>query len=101
MECYTMAKITLGSKVAVSQRTFLCTGSHVISSLTRELITKPISIQDHVWVAAEAYIGPGVTIKRGAVVGARAVVAKDVDEWQILVGNPAQVVGLRKLKEEL
>ena len=51
------------------------------------------------WVAADAFIGPGVTIGQAAVVGARAVVVKDVPAFAIMVGNPARQVGIRHLAD--
>ena len=97
VDCYSMDRISIGSKVAVSQRTFLCTGTHDISSLLRPLVTKPINIGDHAWVCAEAFIAPGVTIGKGAVIGARSVVTKDVSEWIVVAGNPAAFVKNRTL----
>ncbi|MFC7292944.1 putative colanic acid biosynthesis acetyltransferase [Hirschia litorea] len=99
VDCYSMDKIVIGSKVAVSQRSFLCTGSHDISSLKRPLLTKPIVIQDHVWVAAESMIMPGVTIHTGSVVGARSLVTKDLQEWMVCVGNPCMPIQKRKISE--
>lgn len=58
VDCYNMARIKLGSKVAISQRTYLCTGTHDISSLTRPLVTKPISIGDHVGFALKPLFLP-------------------------------------------
>ena len=100
VECYTMAKINIGSKVAVSQRAFLCTGSHDISSLKRPLITKPINIEDHVWVCAEAFVGPGVTLGSRAVIAARGVVVKSVGSSDIVAGNPAVFLKKRLLEED-
>ncbi|ATG88498.1 acetyltransferase [Methylomonas koyamae] len=97
VECYCMDKIIIGSKVAVSQRTFLCTGTHDISSLRRPLITKPILIGNHVWICAEAFISPGVVIGEGAIIGARSVVTRDVLEWTVVAGNPALFIKPRTL----
>lgn len=97
VDCYTMNKITIGSKVAVSQRAFLCTGSHDISSYRRPLVTKPIIIKDHVWVCAEAFVGPGVTIHSCAVAAARAVVINDIPELHVVGGNPAKTIKIRTI----
>lgn len=97
VDCYTMANITIGSKVAVSQRAFLCTGSHDITSLRRPLITAPIQIGNHAWIAAEAMVFPGVTIGDGAVVGARSVVTRDVPVWTICAGHPCRPIRPRSL----
>ncbi len=99
VDCYSMNKINIGSKVAVSQRAFICTGTHDISSLTRPLMTKPITISDHAWICAEAFIGPGVEIAEGAVVAARAVVVTPVAPYNVVAGNPAKFIKKRVLKE--
>lgn len=98
VDIYNKAQITLGNNVIVSQDAYLCTASHDISSPTMELVLKPIVICDNVWIGSRATILPGVTIGEGAVVGACAVVAKDVPPWSVVVGNPARVVGRRELK---
>jgi len=89
--------VTVGSQVVVSQDAYLCTASHDITSKTMELVTNPIKIGSNVWIAAKATVLPGVVIGDGVVIGACAVVAKDVRPWAIAVGNPASVVGERKL----
>lgn len=94
---YCVDRIRIGSKVTVSQRSFLCTASHDITSLARPLIHAPITIGDHVWVAAEAMLHPGITIGEGAVIGARAVIRKDVPAWSIWAGNPARQIGIREI----
>ena len=63
------------------------------------MITKPIVIHDFSWVAAEAFVAFGVTVGEGAIVGARAVVVKDVDPWTIVAGNPAQFIKRRVMIE--
>jgi putative colanic acid biosynthesis acetyltransferase WcaF len=99
VDCYTVAPIKLGNKVSVSQRSFLCTASHDISDGNRPLTFAPIVIQDFSWIAAQAFIGPGVTVGEGAVVGACAVVTKDVEPWTVVAGNPARVVKKRVIRE--
>lgn len=99
VDCYTMDRIVVGDYVTVSQRAFLCTGTHDISKRALPLTTRPIRIHDHAWICAEAFIGPGVSIGRGSVVAARAVVRKDCGEWVIVEGNPAVATRLRVLDE--
>ncbi|BBA32366.1 transferase [Methylocaldum marinum] len=98
VDCYNVAPIRLGSYSTVSQRAFLCTASHDIGTLARPLIYKPIGIEEHAWICAEAFIGPGVTVGPGAVVGARAVVMRDVAGWSVMAGNPARLISTRELK---
>jgi len=100
VEIYNKGMVTIGSNVIVSRDVFFCTASHDISSPTMDLIVKPITVGDNVWIAAKATILPGVTIGEGAIIGACAVVAKDVPPWSVVVGNPARVVGKRELRDE-
>jgi putative colanic acid biosynthesis acetyltransferase WcaF len=94
---YSAAKITIGTKVAISREAFICTASHDITKPNRPLITAPITIGDGVWVGARATVLPGVTIGEGAVVAAGAVVVKDVEPWTVVGGNPAKVIKKREL----
>ena len=100
VNCYSVDSITMGDHVVISEGAFLCTASHDINSATMELVHKPITIESQVWIAAKAFIGPGVKIGEGAVVGAYAVVTKDVEPWTVVAGNPAKVVKKRVLREE-
>lgn len=98
VDCYNAAPIIIKSYATVSQRAYLCTASHNISSSKHEQTEKPIIIESKAWVAAEAFVGPNVTIGEGAVVGARAVVFKDVEPWNVVIGNPAKVIKKRIIK---
>lgn len=95
---YSVDKITIGTKVAISREALICTASHDITKPNRPLVTAPITIGDGVWIGARAIILPGVTIGEGAVVAAGAVVTKDVDPWTVVGGNPAKFIKMRKLK---
>ena len=95
VDCYSVAPIELKAFSLVSQRAFLCAATHDHTKAEFPLIPKPIVIGERAWVAAEAFVGPGVSVGTGAVVGARAVAVKDVADWTIVVGNPAKVVGTR------
>jgi putative colanic acid biosynthesis acetyltransferase WcaF len=95
VNCYSMALIRIGSKVAVSEDSFLCTGSHDVSTLSRPLITKPIDIADHVWIAARAFVHPGSNIGAGAIIGSCSVVVRDLPAWTICAGNPCRPLGER------
>ena len=87
---YNMEKLIIGDHCVISQGSHLCAGSHDIDSSNFQLIAKPISIERYVWICAEAFVGPGVTIAEGCVLGARAVVVKNIEEpWSVWVGNPA------------
>lgn len=88
-------RITIGSNVCISQRAFLCTGSHDWSKESFDLITKPIVIKDGVWICADVFIGPGVTVGENAVVTAGSVVGKDLPANMICSGDPCVAVKKR------
>lgn len=87
-----LAPVVIESNVCLSQRAFLCTGSHSLKKKTFDLIVKPIRIERGCWVAAQAFIGPGVTLGKGSVVSAGSVVFESVLPGKLVRGNPAQVV---------
>ena len=87
-----LARVTLGSNVCLSQRAFLCTGSHDFRKETFDLVTKPITVGDGCWIAAGAFVGQGVNIGGGSVVAAGAVVVKDIAVGTLVGGNPARVL---------
>jgi putative colanic acid biosynthesis acetyltransferase WcaF len=97
VDCYSMNKISVGNYTTISQRSFLCCGSHDISCKSMPLITSPISIGDYCWVCAEAFVGPGVTLNDYSVVAARSVVLKDIRIREVVGGNPAKFLKLREL----
>ena len=83
-----LEQITIGANVCISQRAFLCTGSHNWSEPSFDLITKPIVIEDGVWVCANVFVGPGVTIGKNSVVKVGSVVTEDLPPDMICEGNP-------------
>ncbi|PAY17882.1 putative colanic acid biosynthesis acetyltransferase [Rhodopirellula sp. SM50] len=95
VNCYCMAPISLGRGAIVSQGTTLCAATHDIRDPDFQLVAKPISVGAGAWVAAEAFVGPGVKIGDRAVVGARAVLCRDAEEEGVYVGNPATLIKKR------
>lgn len=85
---HSLGKIRIGDYVTISQRVFLCTGTHDYTRPEFDMIRKPICIQRGVWIAADAFIGPGVTIGEDAVIGVRSVVLKDMPKGMVCVGHP-------------
>jgi putative colanic acid biosynthesis acetyltransferase WcaF len=87
---YNMAKLTVGDNCVISQGAHLCGGTHDIDSANFQLLAKPITLGNHVWICADVFVGPGVTIADGCVLGARAVLCKSITaEWTLWNGNPA------------
>lgn len=91
VEIYNKGPVVIGSETVISQDAYICTASHDISSPRMALVTMPITIGSHVWIAAKATILPGVAIGDGAVVGACAVVGREIPAWRVVVGNPAVI----------
>ena len=98
VNCYNMAPITLGRAALVSQGAHLCAGSHDIASATFQLTASPIVIGAGAWIAAEAFVGPGVEVGEGAVLGARGVAFRSLDAWTVYGGNPAKPIKPRVLR---
>ena len=95
VNCYNMAMVTLETGALVSQGAHLCGGTHDIRSADFQLVARPIVLGAWCWVATEAFVGPGVTVGEGAVLGARGVASRDLDPWTVYAGNPAAAVGKR------
>ena len=92
---YNLGPIIIGNKTTISQRAHLCAGTHDFTDPALPLLKPPIVIADQVWICADAFVGPGVTIGEGVVVGARSVVMRNVEPWVVVVGNPAKFLSKR------
>lgn len=93
---YSLGTIEIGSQTTISQGAHLCAGSHDYRFADLPLTKPPIVVGNAVWVCADAFIGPDVTIGHGAIVGARGVVTKNVAANQIVAGNPARLIANRE-----
>jgi putative colanic acid biosynthesis acetyltransferase WcaF len=89
---YNLGTVRIGRRCTVSQYAHLCAGTHDHTRWTTPLLRPPITIGDDVWIAADAFVGPGVTIADGAILGARAGAFRDVPAWTINAGLPARVL---------
>ena len=92
VDLYNFSPISIGDHAIVSQRSFLCTGSHDYSLLSHPLVSRPIAIGPRAWICSECFVHPGVTIGEGAVIGARSVVAKDMPAWTVCAGHPCRAI---------
>jgi putative colanic acid biosynthesis acetyltransferase WcaF len=98
VDCYCVAPIRVGAHATVSQYAYLCAATHDLGDPHMRLLASPIAIADQAWVCARAFIGPGVTVGQGAVVGACAVALQDVRPWMVVAGNPAREIKERRLR---
>lgn len=97
---YNLGLIDIGARSTISHKAHLCAGTHDYTLTSLPLIKDGIRIGDNVWICADAFVGPGVNVGEGVVVGARAVVMKDVASYNVVAGNPAVVIKKRVLGQE-
>jgi len=95
---YTQGKITIGKRAIISQGVHLCAGTHDYTKKGHPLLTAPITVEDNVWLAADVFVHPGVTIGEGAVIGARSVVVKDMPAWTVCAGHPCKPIKPRVIE---
>ena len=95
---YNQGRITIGARTVISQRAHICASTHDISDPLFQLICRPVVIGDQCWVAAEAFVGPGVTMADRSVLGARAVLFSDAAADSVYSGNPAIRIKDRALR---
>ena len=98
VDCYNQGKISIGAHTIISQKTYLCASSHDYTKKNFPLILKSIQIGNGVWVATDVFVGPGVIIGNKAVIAARSVVVKNVEENTIVGGNPAKIIKPRSFE---
>ena len=87
---YALAPIRVGRRVTVSQGSHLCAGTHDYDDPSLPLLRVPITVGDDAWIAADAFVGPGVEVGEGAILGARACAFKSLEPWAVYGGNPAK-----------
>ncbi|MEA5503450.1 acyltransferase [Halotia wernerae UHCC 0503] len=93
------ADVKIGSFVVINDGVKLLTASHDVNDPSWSSFAKPIIIDDYAWIATEAIILPGVHIGKGAIVGAGAVVSKNIPEYHIAIGNPAKLLDKQRVQE--
>lgn len=95
VEIYNLGPVDIGAHTVLSQDVYVCAGTHDYTRPDMPLLRPKISIGSGVWICAGAFIGPGVRVGHNCVIGARAVVSKDVPDDMIAGGNPAKVLRSR------
>lgn len=100
-DIYDVAPITIGARSTVSHYSFLCAASHDFEDPTQPLTIAPITLGQNVWLAADVFVAPGVSIPDGVVVGARSsVFTSDLPPWHLCAGSPAKPIRKREFKSE-
>lgn len=89
---YCLGPVTIGDRVTISQGAHLCAGTHDHRTVQMALRRSTIIIGNDAWIAADAFVGPDVTIADGAILGARGVALENLEPWTIYLGNPAVAV---------
>lgn len=95
VELYSLGPIVIGANAVISQRTYICTGSHDYRAVDFSIFARPITIGASAWLATDVFVAPGVTIGMGTVVSARSSVFADLPPLVIARGTPARVTGPR------
>ncbi|MDB9524434.1 WcaF family extracellular polysaccharide biosynthesis acetyltransferase [Oscillatoria sp. CS-180] len=101
VEFYSLASIRLGNHCVVSQNSYLCTGSHNPSDCAFGLQVAPITLENGVWIAANCFVGPGVSVGANTVVGANSGVFSDLPSQCICLGNPCKPYKARHVSENV
>ncbi len=96
---YTLGTIEIGSNAVVSQKCYLCTGSHDYNSEAFDIFAEPIKIHDQAWLATDVFVAPGVTIGKATVVASRSSVYKNMPDGMICKGKPAKPTKKRTKSE--
>jgi len=86
---YNQGTIAIGPRAVISQRAHLCASTHDTGDPHFALVARPIIVREACWVAAEAFVGPGVAMGEGAVLAARGALFEDAEPMTIYRGNPA------------
>lgn len=89
--------VYIGKFVCVGRDVNILSGSHNIHSPDFELITKPVIIEDNVWIATDAIVLPGISLSKNTVVAAGAVVVSSTEKNDVIGGNPARFLKKRRI----
>jgi acetyltransferase-like isoleucine patch superfamily enzyme len=93
------SSLIIGNHVDIATSVMIYNAEHDVKDQNFSAVSAPVKIEDYVFIGPRAIILPGVTVKKGAVIGAGAVVTKDVEEFLIVGGIPAKEIGKREVKD--
>lgn len=100
VEVYNLGEFSIGRHSVVSQGAYLCAGTHDYTRSDMPLLKLPVRVGNGVWIAAQVFVGPAVTIGDNSVIGARAVVTSDIPAGVVAAGNPCRVIKPRTMQRE-
>ncbi len=89
---YTLGDIIVGDHTVISQRSYICTGTHDYNTESFEIKAHTINIGSKCWLATDVYVAPGISIGNSTVVGARSSVFKDLSPNKIYIGSPTKEI---------
>ena len=92
---YSLGEIEIGSNTVISQKSYLCTGSHDYTKETFDIFAKKITVGNGCWLATDVFVAPGIDIGDGSVIGARSSVFKNIESNTINIGSPTKNIGNR------
>ena len=96
---YSLGDIIIGNNTVISQKSYICTGTHDYTKADFPILGKKIIIGDECWLATDVFVSPGVTINNGAVIGARSTVIKDLESNSVYVGSPVRFIKKRMIEQ--
>lgn len=94
---YNPAEIEIRRGANITQNVHLCTGTHDFQKWSMPVVSKPIVIEENAWIGCDCFVGPGVTVGRLCIIGARSVVVKSMPEMTVCAGSPCRVLKPRKV----
>lgn len=97
---YSLGEIIIGRHTVISQKSYICTGSHDYTSPSFNIYSEPVQIGNEVWIATDVFVAPGVRVGDGSVVGARSSVLHDLPPGKICYGNPAEPIKDRAVSRQ-
>ena len=100
VEIYNLSPVTVGEHTTISQYSYICTATHDYTDPRFTLTHQPIIFGKSVWIASGCFIGPGVTIGDGAVIGVRSLVLKSMPAWTVSAGHPCKPIKRRVVQTE-